>query len=143
MKGLLEVRASCLNRMFQATPEEVKRLEILNNLFLKKAEEMRKRSAMLYETMKQMNTMPEFDDHYEIEAIMRVQGDIFDEECILKLPEDEYYGSDFLLAAEALNFTMGDNWNHSHCYYGLDANDLNTKKRRSRHVLHRHNGRRT
>ena len=128
VKELLEMRAGYINRMFRATPEEEKRLEDLNNLFLKKADEMRQRSAMLYETMKQMNTMPEFDDHYEIEATMRVQCDTFDEECILKLPEDEYYGSDFLLAAEALNFTMPDNWNHSHCYYGLDANDLNTKK---------------
>ena len=91
------MRAGYLNRMFRATPEEEKRLEDLNNLFLKKADEMRQRSAMLYETMKQMNTMPEFDDHYEIEAIMRVQGDTFDEECILKLPEDKYFGSDFLL----------------------------------------------
>ena len=52
MKDLLEMRVRYLNRMFRATPEEEKRLEDLNNLFLKKADEMRQRSAMLYETMK-------------------------------------------------------------------------------------------
>ena len=62
VKELLEMRARYLNRMFQATPEEVKRLEILNNLFLKKADEMRQRSVLLYETLKQMKIMPEFDD---------------------------------------------------------------------------------
>ena len=69
-----------------------------------------------------------FDDQYEIEAAMRVYGDTSDEECIVKLPEDEYYGSDFLLAAEALNFTMPDNWNHSNCFYCMEAPDLNTEK---------------
>ena len=128
VKELLEMRASYLNRMFLATTEEVKRLEDLNNLFLKKAEEMRKRSAILYETMKQMKKMPEFDDLYEIEAIMRVQGNTSDEECIIKLPEDEYYGSDFLLSAEALNFTMSANWNHSNCFYCVEAPNLNTEK---------------
>ena len=128
MQELLEMRARYLNRMFQATPEEVKRFEVLNNLFLKKANEMRQRSAMLYEAMKQMKTMPEFDDQYEIEATMRVYGETSDEECIVKLPEDEYYGSDFLLAAEALNFTMPDNWNHSNCFYCVEAPDLNTEK---------------
>lgn len=128
MKELLEMRACYLNRMFKATPEEVKRLEDLNNLFLKKTEQMRQRSAMLYKTMKQMETMPEFDDQYEIEATMRVQGDISDKESIIKLPEDEYYGSDFLMAAEALNLTMSDNWNHSNCFYCVDSPDLNTEK---------------
>ena len=128
IKELLEKRANYLNQMFKATPEEIKRLENLNELFIQKADEMRRRSAMLYETMKQMKTMPEFDDLYEIEGVMRVQGDTSDEECIVKLPEDEYYGSDFLLAAEALNFTMVDNWNHSNCFYCIEAPDLNTEK---------------
>ena len=128
MKELLEKRACYLNQMFLATPEEVKRLEDLNNLFIKKTDEMRQRSAMLYETLQQMKTMPEFDDLYEIEGTMRVQGDVSDVQSIINLPEDEYYGSDFLLAAEALNFTMSDNWNHSNCFYCVKAPDLNTEK---------------
>lgn len=51
---LLSDRSAYLNRMFLATPEEVKRFEELNNKLLKMADDMRKRSAMLWETMVQM-----------------------------------------------------------------------------------------
>ena len=78
VKDLLEMRAGYLNRMFRATPEEVKRLEDLNNLFLKKADEMRQRSAMLYVAIKHQTgssrcfAMHELSDIlFKLTAIMR------------------------------------------------------------------------
>lgn len=42
-------------------------------------------------------------------------GDRSDEESVLKLPEDEYYGSDFALADEAIVATLPNNWHHAFC----------------------------
>lgn len=112
---LLSDRASYLDRMFLATHEEVARLEALNEMLIKKVEDMHSRAAMLWETMLSMRQMTEFDDNYEIRAELRVEGDRSDEEAVLKLPEDEYYGSDFALANEAIIDIMPRNWNHSWC----------------------------
>lgn len=112
---LLADRASYLDRMFLATPEEVARLEALNEMLVKKVEDMRRRAAMLWETMLSMRQMTEFDDNYEVRAELHVEGDRSDEEAVLKLPEDEYYGSDFALANEAIIDIMPRNWNHSWC----------------------------
>lgn len=128
MRDLLAERQRYLDRMFLATPGEVERFERINELFIRKADEMRARSAMLYESLRHMKTMPEFDDIYEVEGSIRVLGDRSDEECIIHLPEDEYYGSDFLLAAEALNDIMPHYWNHAHCGRVIKLPDLQAEK---------------
>lgn len=128
MKDLLSDRQLYLNRMFLATPGEVERFERLNQIFIKKVNDMRVRSAMLYESLRTMKRMPDFDDIYSVEGLMRLHGDTSDEECILHLPEDEYYGSDFLLAAEALNEIIPDNWRHSFCMHSIKSSDLDTEK---------------
>jgi len=115
MESLLSDRACYLDRMFLATPEEISRLESLNEMLLRKVEDMRHRAAMLWETMLAMRQMPEFDDQYEVRAELHVDGDRCDEEAVLKLPEDEYYGSDFALANEAIIATISRYWNHSWC----------------------------
>lgn len=115
MHTLLIERAGCLDRMFLATPEEVTRFEQLNDMLIQKDKDMRLRAAMLWETMLRMKQMPEFDDLYEVRGELRVEGDRSDEEAVLRLPEDEYYGSDFALANEALVGAMPDNWNHAWC----------------------------
>lgn len=112
--ALLEDRACYLDRMFLATPGEVSRLEALNEMLFKKVEDMHRRAAMLWETMLTMRQMPEFDDEYEVRAELKVYGDRSDEEAVLKLREDEYYGSDFALANEAIVATMPRHWTHSH-----------------------------
>lgn len=115
VNSLLEDRASYLNRMFLATPEEVTRLESMNEMLLKKVEDMNRRARMLWQTMLTMKQMPEFDDDFHVSAELRVYGDRSDEEAILYLPEDEYYGSDFALANEAIVAVMPECWNHAHC----------------------------
>lgn len=124
---LLSDRSAYLNRMFLATPEEVKRFEELNNKLLKMADDMRKRSAMLWETMVQMKKMPEFDDEYEVQGILKVQG-WDEEEEVLKLPEDDYYGSDFQFMSEVLHEMVPDCMNQAYCLSGLEPCNFETGK---------------
>lgn len=124
---LLLDRSAYLNRMFLATPEEVKRFEELNSKLLKMAHDMRERSAMLWETMVEMKKMPEFDDEYEVEGILKIQG-WNDEDEVLKLPEDEYYGSDFQYMSEILHEMMPDCINQAHCRKWLESHSLNNKE---------------
>ena len=125
---LLAERANCLNRMFLATPMEIKAFEHINSLFLKKGTQMRERAVLLYRTLESMITMPEFDDKYDIMAEMRVLGDKNDEDSILKLPEDDYYASDFLLAAEVLGILKEKaGMPLDGCSYFINAKDLGTR----------------
>lgn len=123
INSLLADRSTYLNRMFLATPEEVSRFEELNNKLVKMADDMRKRSAMLWETMVEMKKMPEFDDEYEVKGILKIQG-WNDEEEILKLPEDEYYGSDFQFMSEILHEMVPDCMNQAHCQKWLAPHSL-------------------
>lgn len=115
MRSLLADRACYLDRMFLATSDEIARFEALNDLLIKKVEDMHRRAAMLWDTMMSMQPMLDFDDQYEIWAELRVEGDRSDEEAVLKLPEDEYYNSDFAMANEAIIATMPRSWSHAHC----------------------------
>ena len=124
---LLSDRSAYLNRMFLATPEEVKRFEELNNKLLKMADDMRKRSAMLWETMVQMKKMTEFDDEYEVEGILKVQG-WNEEEEVLKLPEDEYYGSDFQFMSEILHEMVPDCLNQANCHHRLEPRNFEARE---------------
>lgn len=122
---LLIDRSAYLDRMFLATPEEVKRFEDLNDKLIKMADDMRARSAMLWETMVGMKKMPEFDDEYEVEGILKVQG-WDDEDEVLKLPEDEYYGSDFQFMSEVLHEMVPECMCQARC---LCSSDLDHFKR--------------
>lgn len=126
VKLLMKERANYLNLMFLATPGEIKTIEHINNLFLRKGAQMRERAALLYQTMESMNTMPDFDDKYDMVAKMRVLGDENDEDSILKFPEDDYYGSDFLLAAEVLGI-ITEGLPVDGCSYFINAKDLGTR----------------
>lgn len=122
---LLSDRSAYLNRMFLATPEEVRRFEELNIKLLKMADDMRKRSAMLWETMVHMEKMTEFDDEYEVQGILKVQG-WDEEEEVLKLPENEYYGSDFQFMSEVLHEMAPDCMNQAYCLSGLEPCNFET-----------------
>ncbi|MCM1489773.1 MAG: hypothetical protein NC095_02960 [Muribaculum sp.] len=123
---LLADRASYLDRMFRATPSEVARIEALNEMLLKKVETMKTRAAMLWQTMLTMKQMPEFDDDYDVRAELRVSGDRSDEEAILHLPEDDYYGSDFALANEAIVAVIPTMWSHAHCGFTVHPWKVNS-----------------
>lgn len=88
---------------------------------------MRERSAMLWETMVEMKKMSEFDDEYEVEGILKTQG-WNDEDEVPKLPEDEYYGSDFQYMSEVLHEMMPDCINQAPCRKWLESHSLNNKE---------------
>lgn len=124
---LLIYRSAYLDKMFLATPEEVRRFESLNDKLIKMADDMRARAAMLWETMIGMKKMAEFDDVYAVEGILRIQG-WDDEDEVLKLPEDEYYGSDFQFMSEVLHEMIPDCMSQAHCHCFLDSCDLRLGK---------------
>lgn len=118
--SLLADRSAYLNRMFLATPEEVRRFEMINDKLIKMADDMRARAAMLWETMVAMKKVPEFDDEYEVEGILKIQG-WDDEDEVLKLPEDDYYGSDFQFMSEVLHEMVPDSMSQAFCHRVIEV----------------------
>lgn len=125
---LAQERAACLDRMFLATPDEVRRFESLNELLIRKADEMRQRCAMLYDSLLGMRKMESFDEFYEVEGRLMVEGDSDYEGSVLTLPEDAYYGSDFLFMSGILKELMPQGMSQSFCGHVLKAEELGTEK---------------
>lgn len=123
---LLGERSRFLNRMFLASPEEVERFESLNSKLIKIADDIRARAANLYEAMLKMPKNADFDEIYEVVGKLEIAGDSQDEEIVVKLPEDEYYGSDFLFMSGILWNMMPDGWAHSHCCHIVKFEELGT-----------------
>lgn len=102
-------RQYILNRLFKKTPENLERLQ-------KVSDHLRFLSAKMFErvrSMKEKVTLicddPDFDDDYEIEGTLSFNYN--GEESVLKLPDDDFYGSDFLLMINALT-----EFYHQTCY---------------------------
>lgn len=121
---LLEDRASYLNCMFTGTPEEVKRFEMLNEKFIKMADDMRARAAIMWESLLSMKNMTDYDDVYE------VRGELYIDtwKDVLKLPDDDYYGSDFLLMSEIIQMVIPSCLTPAHCHYVAQSVDLVSEK---------------
>lgn len=124
VKSLLIDRSVYLDRMFLATPAEVSRFEEINEKLIRMADEMHARAAMMWETLIAMKKVPEFDDQYEVEGILTIEGSDEDEEFVLRLPEDAYYGSDFLFMSGVLNEVRDPFMYQAHCSCYADVQDL-------------------
>ena len=99
IKELLNVRQTLLNELFFATSEEIIRLKQVNSLLDELTKKMYHRTASLYRVFLSSYRDEEFDDDYEIEGTLKCNID-YDSEggiygTILKLENDEFYGSDF------------------------------------------------
>lgn len=90
---LIGVRQVLLNRMFAATPEEVKRMEQVNTLLLQLTQRMHHRSAELYRRVLDVTYDKTFDDDVVVEGSLKYNYD--GPESVLHLTNDHYYGSDF------------------------------------------------
>ena len=99
IKELLNVRQSLLNELFFATSEEIIRLEQVNSLLDELTKKMYHRTASLYRALLSSYRDEEFDDDYEIEGTLKCNVDYDSEDgsygTVLKLENDEFYGSDF------------------------------------------------
>ena len=100
IQDLIGTRSLILNQMFQATSQEIKRFEAVNELLNSLTKKMYHRMANLYRTLINSPKDESFDDDYIIRGTLRY---VFcGVESILELPEDSYYGSDFAYMIELI-----------------------------------------
>ena len=86
-------RKYLLDKMFVATPEEVKRMEQLNNRLLDLTQKMLSRTEVFNRKMATSTYDPEFDDDVEVEGSLRFS--LNGQSSILPMANDDYYGSNF------------------------------------------------
>lgn len=111
LSELIHNRYVILNKMFRATPDEMKRLEYVNNCLYQKTKLMYSRTAELYRTILRHGRMVEFDDDYEVEGTL--QCCIEDEDDVLVFPDDEFYGSDFKYMMQVVYSRTWDEYDNS------------------------------
>ena len=121
IKELLNARQSLLDNIFFATPEEIKRLEQVNSLLDDLTKKMFHRTASLYRALMSSCRDEEFDDDYEILGTLKCNVDYDSEDgsygTVLKLENDEFYGSDFGYMIALIN-GMQDSENIVECHIG-------------------------
>lgn len=102
VEALISLRQLILNKMFDATDSEVRRFEKLNALLLELTNQMYERTCLLYRNTLR-NADYSWDDDYVVEGALSYhpEYDKYDENHhdILRLEEDDYYGSDFAYMA--------------------------------------------
>lgn len=100
IEDLVSTRSLILNRMFQATSQEIKRFEAVNELLNSLTKKMYHRMANLYRQLIDSPKDKSFDDDYVIRGTLKYE--YCGLESILELPEDSYYGSDFAYIMELI-----------------------------------------
>ena len=107
--------------MFFATSEEIIRLKQVNSLLDELTKKMYHRTASLYRTLLSSYRDEEFDDDYEILGTLKCNVDYDSEDgsygTVLKLENDEFYGSDFGYMIALIN-GMQDVENIVECHIG-------------------------
>ena len=106
IQDLVSTRSLILNRMFQATSQEIKRFEAVNELLNSLTKKMYHRMANLYRTLIDSPKDESFDDDYVVSGTLKYVYN--DEDSILILPEDGYYGSDFAYMIELIYYLLED-----------------------------------
>lgn len=106
IQDLIGTRSLILNRMFQATSLEIKRFESVNELLNSLTKKMYHRMANLYRTLINSPKDKSFDDDYVVSGTLKYVYN--DEDSILNLPEDGYYGSDFAYMIELIYYLLED-----------------------------------
>ena len=121
IKELLNVRQTLLNELFFATSEEIIRLKQVNSLLDELTKKMYHRTASLYRALLSSYRDEEFDDDYEILGTLKCNVDYDSEDgsygTVLKLENDEFYGSDFGYMIALIN-GMQDVENIVECHIG-------------------------
>lgn len=99
VSNLISARSTILDKMFTATVDEVKRFEEVNALLKKLTEQMYRRTTSIYRCM--LSCRDElFDNIYSYDTVGTLRHDAEydpdkDTGDVLRLDNDEYYGSDF------------------------------------------------
>lgn len=106
IQDLIGTRSLILNRMFQATSQEIQRFESVNELLDSLTKKMYHRMANLYRTLIDSPKDESFDDDYVVSGTLKYVYN--DEDSILILPEDGHYGSDFAYMIELIYHLLED-----------------------------------
>ena len=119
--------------MFFATSEEIIRLKQVNSLLDELTKKMYHRTASLYRTLLSSYRDEEFDDDYEILGTLKCNVDYDSEDgsygTVLKLENDEFYGSDFGYMIALIN-GMQDSENIVECHIGYkETHTLNMSEK--------------
>lgn len=93
VKKLIWQRKQLLDRMFVATPDEVKRMEQVNNRLFDLTQKMYARTEALYRKMATATYDPEFDDDVDVEGTLKFS--VNGHSSVLPMANDDYYGSNF------------------------------------------------
>lgn len=98
VEALLKSRCDLLNRMFCTTVENIARFQTVNNYLRNLTQQAYKRLAEI-NSVEYYTASPD-DDNEEVEAWVKFVFN--DEDSVLKLEDDDYYGSNFTLMIKAL-----------------------------------------
>ena len=93
VEKLIWKRKHLLDKMFVATPEEVVRMEHVNNRLYDLTQKMYVRTEAVYRKMAAATYDSEFDDDVEVEGSLRFSLNGYS--SVLPMVNDDYYGSDF------------------------------------------------
>lgn len=93
VERLIWKRKHLLDKMFVATPEEVARMEQVNNRLYDLTQKMYARTEALYRKMATTTYDTNFDDDVEVEGSLRFSVNGYS--SVLPMANDTYYGSDF------------------------------------------------
>ena len=93
VKKLIWKRKHLLNKMFVATPDEVERMEQVNNRLFDLTQKMYARTEALYRKMATTTYNPEFDDYVVVKGSLRFYTTGYG--SVLPMANDNYYSSNF------------------------------------------------
>lgn len=120
---LFKNRRQILNEMFRCTNNEKARLEALNAQLSDVTNQMYQDVRNLYKERLNMDSMVNYNDNTYIEA--RVEFCYYDDNAVLPMPEDAYYGSKF---SQMLNLLAIENsFTYPWCAAASKALDVNDK----------------
>lgn len=93
VERLIWKRKHLLDKMFVATPEEVVRMEQVNNRLYDLTQKMYARTEAVYRKMATTTYDPESDDDVDVEGTLKFSAS--GHSSLLPMANDDYYGSDF------------------------------------------------
>lgn len=108
---LLSDRCYLLNQMFRATPDEVERFGRINDMLYRLTQKLHAKTASVYRELIKSAPDPEFDDDIEVEGFMLF--DHSDADSVLRLDDDDYYGSDFDKILDIYSCILRDDWRNT------------------------------
>ena len=123
IKKLLHDRQQVLNEMFQATEEEIRRFEKVNELLLSLTNKTYNRTASLYRALLPFRQDPDFDDIITVEGKLTIPYN--EKLSVLLLENDSFYGSCFNKMHEVIHELLEHGWNWIvHCSKSPEPNDV-------------------